>query len=140
MDGIVTCAKESFAILTWNPAAKAIFGYTEDEMARQSLTRLFSREEEGSDISDEMRKAVRQSLRETECTEESRRLRILVGSPERSEVARMNTKARVLRRGSKIVVGVATAVAICWTVMCPRPRRHSRGRSARGSGSGCCSV
>ena len=44
MDGIVTCAKESLAILTWNPAAEAIFGYSEEEMARRSLTRLFGAE------------------------------------------------------------------------------------------------
>ena len=47
-DGIVTCAKESFAVLTWNPAAEAIFGYREDEIASQPLTRLFASEQEGS--------------------------------------------------------------------------------------------
>ena len=64
MDGIVTCAKESLAVITWNPAAEAIFGYREEEMARQPLTRLFAGKEGGSDKPDPEQLAAHQSYRE----------------------------------------------------------------------------
>ncbi len=64
MDGIVTCAKESFAILTWNPAAEAIFGYSEEEMARRPLTRLFGAEGGKADEPDPKQLAALQTYRE----------------------------------------------------------------------------
>ena len=61
MDGIVTCARESLDVITWNPAAESIFGYSGDEIARQPLRRLFGGEDRISDKSDPKHMAAEQT-------------------------------------------------------------------------------
>ncbi len=48
MDGVITFAKDTFSVLSLNPAAELIFGYSQDRLVSQPVTMLFDGHGTGS--------------------------------------------------------------------------------------------